>query len=91
MDDVRPKGEMLYSWQANESRDRGAGGVARSGNLAAADLLKALAGFSPGASGSVVRVALDRQAREPSYLHGPVLLRVRRCATNGVIVAGGGG
>ncbi|MEO3868454.1 hypothetical protein ABGB18_06455 [Nonomuraea sp. B12E4] len=86
MDDVLPRGEILYWWKACESDDRGAGGVTFSGNLAAVRLVNALVQLSPGADGSVVRVAPDRTARAPSYLHGMVLLRVRRDETTGAIL-----
>ncbi|SDH00275.1 hypothetical protein SAMN05421869_101222 [Nonomuraea jiangxiensis] len=86
MDDALPRGEILYWWIAAESDDRGAGGVTLSGNLAAARLVNALTQLSPGADGSVVRVALDRSARAPSYRHGTVLLRVRRDEVTGTIL-----
>ncbi|MEV0615282.1 hypothetical protein AB0I81_18310 [Nonomuraea sp. NPDC050404] len=77
---------MLYFWKATESRHRGAGGVAFSGNLAAARLVGALSRLAPGAGGFVERVALDKSARVPSYVHGPVLLTVHRDERTGALL-----
>lgn len=90
MDDVLPRSEILYSWEAHESPDRGAAGVTFPGNRAAARLVNALANLSPGASGFVERVALDRTTRMPSYRHGPVVLTVHRDETTGAIAFWGG-
>lgn len=90
MDHVLPRGESLYSWEACESSHRGVGGVAFSGNRAAARLMTALAELAPGADGWVERVALDRTARFPTYMRGPVLLRAHRDERTGDIVCRGG-
>ncbi|MFC4016083.1 hypothetical protein ACFOY2_53355 [Nonomuraea purpurea] len=46
----------------------------------------ALDALAPGVNGSVRLVRLNRHARRPSYVHGKVLLRIRRDLTTGVIV-----
>lgn len=49
-------------------------------------LVAALLTLSPGATGSVRVVRLDRRARHPSYLHGVVVLRAERDVVTGNIV-----
>ncbi|TMR94588.1 hypothetical protein [Nonomuraea basaltis] len=47
--------------------------------------------LSHGARGSVRLVRLDRYARQPSYIHGEVLVRIRRDKATGALLVEAGG
>ncbi|MFG1703337.1 hypothetical protein ACFLIM_09090 [Nonomuraea sp. M3C6] len=70
--------DPFYSWTAGDNLGCGAGGVTDEPGRAWARLNEALDALAPGASGFVESVRLDRIARQPSYVHGAVLLRRRR-------------
>ncbi|NRQ34300.1 hypothetical protein HII36_20945 [Nonomuraea sp. NN258] len=73
--------EGFYSWTASDDDDgRGACGITSDPGRAAVLLLRALKSLTPGASGSVQIVRLDRQASHPSYIYGATLLRLCRLA-----------
>ncbi|MEU6721894.1 hypothetical protein ABZ897_61560 [Nonomuraea sp. NPDC046802] len=71
----------FYSWTARDGRGHGSCGVTDEPGRASMRLNDALDALAPGASGSVRLVRLDRHARQPSYIHGKVLLRIRRDRT----------
>jgi hypothetical protein len=79
----------FYSWRARDGEGRGAGGVTGKPERAAELLVDALRNLSPGASGSVRIVHLDRSARNPSYSHGKIVLRADRDEATGDIVLAG--
>jgi hypothetical protein len=70
--------QVLYTWGAEDGNGRGVCGVSRSGTEASRRLNEAIDGLAPGALGSIRRTRLDQYACQPSYVHGVVLMRVRR-------------
>jgi len=76
---VRPD-DTFYSWSALDSRGDGAAGVTADRSRAGQLLAEALKRLAPDATGICETVWLDRSARQPSYVHGPVVARLRRSA-----------
>ncbi|MEV0346085.1 hypothetical protein AB0H88_09970 [Nonomuraea sp. NPDC050680] len=70
--------DAFFSWMATDYSGRGACGVSGESERAAALLTEALGLLAPGATGTVRLVRLDRHARQPSYIYGRTLLRLRR-------------
>jgi hypothetical protein len=68
----------FFVWGATDGRGRGSGGVAGTGLKAASQLYAAISALGGDAVGSMHVVQLDRYARQPSYIYGPVVLRIRR-------------
>lgn len=82
--------DVFYSWEAHGPGDgRGVCGVTDRPDQAQARLSEALDALALGAAGSVEIVRLDRAASQPSYLHGVVLLRVRRREHGDVVLVEG--
>jgi hypothetical protein len=70
--------DAFFSWVATDCSGRGACGITAESERAAALLTEALGLLAPGATGTVRLVRLDRHARQPSYIYGRTLLRLRR-------------
>ncbi|MFI6739785.1 hypothetical protein ACIBI9_43265 [Nonomuraea sp. NPDC050451] len=68
----------FFSWSAQDQNGRGACGVTNEPARAEARLNAALDTLEAGAVGVVELVRLDREASQPAYVHGAVLLRSRR-------------
>ncbi|MGN9843685.1 hypothetical protein ACTMTI_36725 [Nonomuraea sp. H19] len=68
----------FYEWTASDECGRGACGVTGEHERAVALLSQSLGSLAPGAMGVVRVVRLDRMARQPSYVYGPTVLRLRR-------------
>lgn len=67
----------FYSWGVRDRMGyRGAGGVTDRSGRAVELLFAALRDLSPGATGVIRVVRLDRHARNPSYLPGQIVFRV---------------
>ncbi|MFK4035347.1 hypothetical protein ACI2LC_06055 [Nonomuraea wenchangensis] len=77
----------FYEWTASDAFGRGACGVTGKHERAVALLKQSLGSLAPGATGVVRVVRLDRLARQPSYVYGPTVLRLR-CAKQTVIAPG---
>lgn len=69
--------EGFYSWTASDD-GRGSCGITGELERAASLLRHALESLTPGASGAVQFVRLDRYASDPSYIYGMTMLRLRR-------------
>ncbi|MGW2145609.1 hypothetical protein ACWCOT_14980 [Nonomuraea bangladeshensis] len=68
----------FYEWTASDAFGRGACGVTGEHGRAVSMLSQSLGSLAPGATGVVRVVRLDRLARQPSYVYGPTVLRLRR-------------
>ena len=77
--------EGFSSWTASDGFGRGSYGVAGERGRATAHLAAAVGGLAPGTVGVIRWVRLDRYARQPSYIHGRVILRVHRDVDTGAI------
>ncbi|MCK2219562.1 hypothetical protein MF672_038080 [Actinomadura sp. ATCC 31491] len=79
----------FYLWDVHGSRSEGPCGVTSRRDIATAHLLTALIATTTGTGdveGLVRRVWLDRLAKEPRYIRGRVVIRVRRDRRTGEIV-----
>ncbi|MFI7615439.1 hypothetical protein ACIBP6_29840 [Nonomuraea terrae] len=72
--------DVLFAWSARDHSGEGSCGVTDEPGLAEKRLHAALDALRPGAVGVVELVRLDWDARQPSYVHGAVVLRSRRKA-----------
>ncbi|MEV1239330.1 hypothetical protein [Nonomuraea sp. NPDC049750] len=75
----------FFVWAATDGHGRGSGGVTGTGLKAASQLYDAISALEGDAVGSMNVVHLDRYARQPSYIYGPVVLRIRRDKATGEI------
>ncbi|MEU4231477.1 hypothetical protein AB0F17_44895 [Nonomuraea sp. NPDC026600] len=83
---MQPDLDGFYSWYARDDLGAGSCGVTSEKERATELLVGALKTLSPGASGLVRTVRLERRARHPSYRHGEVLLRTQRDQTTTHVV-----